>query len=286
MQDATHLRSHSRIRSSWSRLLIVAAMTGVVGCEPDPDEPTGEPPLVDGLWQLEKSADESGLDIPPECRAFLDRLDAAPLLRIVQTGELLTIYVDGQPAEGSIFDDAGEGPPIWVIRCAVRLLVEDEEVLLELRVTLSEDETSFDGPSEWVLVDAAGVELCSGVIGISGSRAGWGRAWTSAWSVHTEERENCSGEESLSSDDFLVDVLHEGDHVTVASPIWIRSGTIVEDSLELSGQHEEHGGITTETIVLTLSADLQSFTGTSTWTWTNGWETCEGTTEVTGVRDE
>jgi len=64
------------------------------------------------------------------------------------------------------------------------------------------------------------------------------------------------------------------------------SGTVNGNQLSWSGSYPESGGTTTiNSLTLTVSADGNTFTGSSSWTWrSSGGSTCSGTTQVIGTR--
>ena len=72
--------------------------------------------------------------------------------------------------------------------------------------------------------------------------------------------------------------------VTVSSTGAAYSGTICGNVVTATVNYPEDGGTVTENITLTFSADGNSFQGTSSWTWTDGVDSCSGTTVIDGTR--
>jgi len=62
------------------------------------------------------------------------------------------------------------------------------------------------------------------------------------------------------------------------------SGTVNGDIVEWTGSYEERGGTTTFTS-LGISASGNSASGSATWTWTDGIDSCNGTMEITANQD-
>ncbi|GAA0748363.1 hypothetical protein LRH25_12980 [Ideonella azotifigens] len=63
------------------------------------------------------------------------------------------------------------------------------------------------------------------------------------------------------------------------------NGSIQTDTVEWTGSYPEEGGTTTlNELKVTVTSDAKSLSGSSSWTWTKGSESCSGTTEVSGTR--
>ena len=76
-----------------------------------------------------------------------------------------------------------------------------------------------------------------------------------------------------------------GNDVTVVTPVGTFTGTLDGDQLEWSGRYPEDGGTVTITDMdITVSADGNTLSGTTRWSWTDGSFSCSGTTNVSGVR--
>ncbi len=62
------------------------------------------------------------------------------------------------------------------------------------------------------------------------------------------------------------------------------SGTVSGDIIEWTGSFEERGGTTTFT-ALSVTVSGNSASGNAAWTWTDGFDSCNGTMEITASRD-
>jgi len=63
------------------------------------------------------------------------------------------------------------------------------------------------------------------------------------------------------------------------------SGNVNGNQMGWSGSYPEEGGTTTiNSLTVTISADGNSFSGSASWTWSDGRSSCSGTTQSTGTR--
>jgi hypothetical protein len=60
------------------------------------------------------------------------------------------------------------------------------------------------------------------------------------------------------------------------------SGSVDNDQVSWTGSWPEDGGTTTATIDITINGDSAS--GSATWSWTDGSDSCDGTTQISGTR--
>jgi len=90
----------------------------------------------------------------------------------------------------------------------------------------------------------------------------------------------CGG--TIYSEDNTYTVTQDGCNITVMpSTGGSFSGTVSGSQINWSGSWQEGGGTVTATISLTISGN--SLSGTSSWTWSDGYS-CSGTTQITGTR--
>lgn len=108
---------------------------------------------------------------------------------------------------------------------------------------------------------------------------------TGSWDITERGTSTCLGEESYSNA-YSVSIVQSGNTVTVTAPAGVFSGTVNGDQATWSGNYPEDGGITTiNSLLMRIAADGNSMSGTSSWTWSDGSETCSGTGEtITAVR--
>lgn len=63
------------------------------------------------------------------------------------------------------------------------------------------------------------------------------------------------------------------------------TGNVNGNKMGWSGSYPEEGGTTTiNSLTVTISADGNSFSGSASWTWSDGRSSCSGTTQSTGTR--
>ena len=102
------------------------------------------------------------------------------------------------------------------------------------------------------------------------------------WTVTEQGVSNCEGEETFSRGPYQVTVTQTGNNLTVVTPAGTFSGAINGDKVSWAGSYPEQGGTTTiNSMTLTVAADGNSFSGSSTWSWSDGRESCSGTTQAT-----
>ena len=105
------------------------------------------------------------------------------------------------------------------------------------------------------------------------------------WSITETMGSNTCGEVPGSQNTYSITVTVSGNSVTVVTPAGTFTGTIDGDQLEWTGSYPDDGGTTTiNSMDLTVSANGSSVSGTTSWSWTDGTESCSGTTTVNGTR--
>ena len=108
---------------------------------------------------------------------------------------------------------------------------------------------------------------------------------TGTWSVAEVDSSNC--DDSGATRTTTWNVTQNGSSVTVTAigSNAALTGTITGNTINLQGSFPEDGGITTVTsTTITVSATGNSISGSETWTWSDGFDFCFGTTSVTGSR--
>lgn len=87
------------------------------------------------------------------------------------------------------------------------------------------------------------------------------------------------------TDSYSIQVAQDGNAVTVSAPAGSFDGSINGNTLSWTGSYPEDGGtVTINSLTATVAADCNSFTAESSWTWTDGVNSCTGTTSSTGER--
>jgi len=102
-----------------------------------------------------------------------------------------------------------------------------------------------------------------------------------SWTVdETVDGSDCG--EGTTTDSYTIAVTQNGTQLTVTSEGDTFTGTLSGNTLSWTGSYAEDGGTTTiTTLSITLDASGNNGSGTAAWTWTDGTETCSGTTEIT-----
>ena len=85
------------------------------------------------------------------------------------------------------------------------------------------------------------------------------------------------------TDIYNIDVLIVGDQLSVRSPYETFDALLIDNVLEWSGSYPFDDGTETILFNITFSENRDSLTGTSEWSWTDGTEGCEGTSNISGV---
>lgn len=106
---------------------------------------------------------------------------------------------------------------------------------------------------------------------------------TGTWTI-TEVVDGSDCDEGTYTENYTVSVTQSGNSLTVVAPTGTFSGEICGNKVSWSGSYPEDGGTTTATIDLTVSADGNSLNGSVTWSWTDGSDSCAGTSQTTGSR--
>ncbi len=97
--------------------------------------------------------------------------------------------------------------------------------------------------------------------------------------------ENCGHETSISQYDLrVVHASPEGiNDLFVIAPAGEFAASIAERVLNWSGSYAEDGGTVNTNVQVTFSETLNTLEGESTWTWSDGSQSCNGTTGIIGV---
>ena len=93
--------------------------------------------------------------------------------------------------------------------------------------------------------------------------------------------------DGISTETRVVDVTSQsGNSIDVLINGSSFTGNFSGNSLTWNGSYPEDLGTTTESISLTVDASCNSFSGSSTWSWTDGSFTCSGTADpIDGLRN-
>lgn len=82
---------------------------------------------------------------------------------------------------------------------------------------------------------------------------------------------------------FDVSFVQVGSSLTVTVPGGTLTGGVINCAMDLTGDTFEDGGVASNDLDLTLAGDGKSFTGTNSWSWTDGFDSCSGVDQISGV---
>lgn len=103
------------------------------------------------------------------------------------------------------------------------------------------------------------------------------------WETTQQVRNICPDFTEDRTDYETYEITQDGNNITVTNQGNTYYGTVNGNQVSWSGNTQEDGGTTTiNSLSLTITGD--TFSGTATWTWTDGETTCSGTTQITGNR--
>ncbi|MEL7025331.1 MAG: fibronectin type III domain-containing protein [Pseudomonadota bacterium] len=101
------------------------------------------------------------------------------------------------------------------------------------------------------------------------------------WQISETLADDCGS--SGTTNTYVATVTQNGSQVVVTYGGVSRSGTMTGNELTWSGSYPEDGGTTTvSSLILNFSGD--SATGNATWSWTDGTQSCSGTSSITATR--
>lgn len=109
-------------------------------------------------------------------------------------------------------------------------------------------------------------------------------ALAGGWEVLETTGSNTCGEEVGVTEAVIYDVSQIGVTITVQVAGNTYNGVLNGNSLSWSGSYPEDDGMVSQQTTLTVAADAESFSGSSSWTWAGMGESCSGTTSFTGTR--
>lgn len=107
---------------------------------------------------------------------------------------------------------------------------------------------------------------------------------TGTWSISETVDATACGE-GIYDDDYTAAVVQNGNTLSVTIGGLVFNGTISGSRVSWTGSFPEDGGTTTITsMTLTVDPAGDALSGSSTWRWTDGVDTCSGTTTVAGSK--
>ena len=156
-----------------------------------------------------------------------------------------------------------------------------------MSLTASSSGDSFSGSVNWSWTD--GTDSCSGTTDVSGTKqVAPGPSVTDVsgtWAVTETSGTNTCGEPTGQTNSYQITVTQSGSALIVATPAGTFNGSISSKTVSWAGSFAEQGGTTTiGRLELTLSADSSSLSGSISWDWSDGIDSCSGTTAVFAVK--
>lgn len=106
---------------------------------------------------------------------------------------------------------------------------------------------------------------------------------TGTWNVVTQVNAIACGEGTYSESE-VYSVTQTDGNLTVSVGGASYSGSISGNNFSWSGSFMEDGGTTTSNMSGTVAANGNSLSGSSSWSWTDGVESCDGSSTFTGTR--
>ena len=130
---------------------------------------------------------------------------------------------------------------------------------------------------------------CAGGGGGGGGDDGDASDVSGTWTITEIVDDSACGGGGAEIVTYTIDVSQSGTSLTVAATIsgstQTFSGSISGNTIHWTGSFAESGGTTTiNSLSLSLNSDCSEATGNSSWTWTDGSETCSGTSQISGNR--
>jgi hypothetical protein len=105
---------------------------------------------------------------------------------------------------------------------------------------------------------------------------------TGTWQITETAGSNTCGD--TEGDSYTLTAVQEGTTLTVSDQYGRNFvGSVNGSKTQWTGSYQEDGGTTTITSMnISVSSESKNFSGTTSWTWTDGVDMCGGTTSVSG----
>lgn len=102
------------------------------------------------------------------------------------------------------------------------------------------------------------------------------------WRItETVNGEQC--DEGTTTEVYQLQVAQQGNQLTVTAPVGTFNGVLNGTNLRWSGSFPEDGGTVSTSIDVTFTTTLDSLSGSSSWSWSDGSFTCAGTSQISGI---
>jgi hypothetical protein len=236
---------------------------------------------ISGVWNVTETTTTDNSCGDPAGHAFSYQVT------VTQNGNNLTVVTDAGTFNGTISGNTiswtgsyPEGSSTVTIN--------------SMTLTLNANGTQFTGTVHWSWTD--GVDSCSGTNQISGQKQSSAADISGVWNVTetitnvTETPTGTCGGPAPHAISYQVTVTQNGNSLTVVVNdvtfgVGTFNGTISGSTISWTGSYPDGGGTATiNSMTLTLNASGTQFTGTATWSFTEGLDSCSGTSQITGTK--
>ena len=192
---------------------------------------------------------------------------------IAQNGNVLTVTSDGIVFTGTLNGTEATWSGSYP---------EDGGTTSEqFTVTFANNNTTLSGGSTWTWTD--GTDSCSGTSTITGSKLGPEGGVAGNWAVSFSDDATGCGE-GITTGTVNLLIAQNGNALTVTGGGIVFTGTLNGTEATWSGSYPEDGGTTSEQFTVTFANNNTTLSGGSTWTWTDGTDSCSGTSTITGSK--
>lgn len=108
-------------------------------------------------------------------------------------------------------------------------------------------------------------------------------AWDGASYVTTNQPLICSDSDGV-YEFAIVNLTQSGNSLTVTISGHSYTGTISGSSISWSGSYPDTGGTTTERLSATVNIACNEITGSTTWSWSDGVDSCTGNATFAAIK--
>lgn len=218
-----------------------------------------------GTWTYTTSNNWSN----PGTAGCLPDLDRTVTVYVTQTGDNVSVDIEGQDFTGTVSDATYTGSTSYI--------EDGGTTTVTVTFTLTSD-SAGSGIVEWSW--AGGGYSCNGGADISLSKNTGPTTYdaTGTWTFTTSDNWVNAGTAGCSADadeTLTVTVTQSGTTVSVVIRGETYSGTVSGATYTGSATYPEDGGTTTTTVTFTLTSNTAG-SGTVVWSWTDGAESCNG----------
>ncbi len=267
-------------KSAWTCLILAFLFLMLFGCgggggggeaAPTPSQPTGNCSWVAGTWHTYET------EYAEACGSGVYNLERQYV--VSQDGCAISVSVDGQTFSGTVNDNIIQWQGSY----------PDDGGTTSASISLTVSGSDLTGSTSWTWSD--GHETCAGttdVVGINayptpqpGTDEASCQVVEGTWdTTETVDATNCS--EGVYTQYRTYQVAQNGCIIDVTIDGLTYSGTVSGTQLSWFGSFPEDGGTTSASVSLIFTGT--NLGGLSSWTWTDGGQSCSGTTTISSSR--